>query len=268
MTSIIVPAHNEAGRIAGNLALLAAGAEPDEFEIIVVANGCTDATAEVAQGIAGVRVIDLPDPGKAAALRAGDAAATRPARIYLDADVPLSAQDARVLSKAVTAMPGVHAATGRRRILTRGSSLWVRAYYAVNRRLPVYDEGLYGRGVIAVGPIGRARFDEFPDAIADDLFLDSLFTAEEKCQLGDVSSSVAAPRTTVQLVTRLARVRRGNREMRETHGARPQSRTAWLRHVVFPRPWLWPAGICYAAVVAAAEVLSRRTGLAWGSARD
>lgn len=263
MTSIIVPAHNEASRIGGNLTLLTLGAEPDEFEIIVVANGCTDATVEVAQGIPGVRVIGLPEPGKAAALRAGDAAATRLARIYLDADVALSAHEARALTTAVT-QPGIHAATGRRRIVTRGSSVAVRAFYAVNRRLPVYDDGLFGRGVIAVGPIGRARFEEFPDLIADDLFLDSLFSPEEKCQVDDVVTSVVAPRSTVQLVRRLARVRSGNRAVRQLSSARPASSASWLRHVVLPRPWLWPAGVCYAAVVVAAEIMSRRAGLTWG----
>ena len=263
MTSIIVPAHNEASRIGGNLTLLTLGAQPDEFEIIVVANGCTDATADVARSIPGVRVLNLPQPGKSAALRAGDAIASRLARIYLDADVALSAHEARALAKTVT-QPGIHAATGRRRIVTRGSSLAVRAFYAINRRLPVYDDGLFGRGVIAVGPIGRARFDEFPDAIADDLFLDSLFGSDEKCQVDDVVTSVVAPRTTMQLVRRLARVRSGNRTMRTASQARPASNSSWLRHVVLPRPWLWPAGVCYVAVVVAAEIMSRRAGLTWG----
>lgn len=263
MTSIIVPAHNEASRIGGNLTLLTLGAGFDEFEIIVVANGCTDPTVDVARSIPGVRVIDLPEPGKAAALRAGDAAATRLARIYLDADVALSAHEARALAKAVT-QPGIHAATGRRRIVTRGSSLGVRAFYAVNRRLPVYDDGLFGRGVIAVGPIGRARFDEFPDLVADDLFLDSLFTPDEKVQVDDVVTSVVAPRRTMQLIRRLARVRSGNRAVRTASQARGASSSSWLRHVVLPRPWLWPAGICYAVVVIAAEVMSRRAGLTWG----
>jgi glycosyltransferase involved in cell wall biosynthesis len=263
VTSIIIPAHNEAGRIGGNLTLLTLGAEPDEFEIIVVANGCSDATAEVARSIPGIRVIDLPAPGKSGALRAGDAAATRLTRIYLDADVALSAHEARALAKTVV-QPGIHAATGRRRIVTRGSSLGVRAFYAINKRLPVYDDGLFGRGVVAVGPIGRARFDEFPDQIADDLFLDSLFSHDEKCQVDDVVTTVVAPRTTTQLVRRLARVRSGNRAMRTHTAARPASNSSWLRHVVLPRPWLWPAGVCYAAVVVAAEIMSRRAGLTWG----
>jgi glycosyltransferase involved in cell wall biosynthesis len=262
MTSIIIPAHNEAGRIGAHLAALTDGL-PAGFELIVVPNGCTDATADVARTFSRVLVVEVPEAGKAGALRAGDAAATHLPRIYLDADVPLSAKEAQSLACAVTA-PGVHAATGRRRVVTRGSAWPVRAYYAVNRRLPVFEDGLFGRGVIALSAAGRSRFDEFPDLIADDLFLDSLFEPHEKRHLDDVVTTVTAPHRTSQLVGRLARVRSGNRTMRMVAAARPASNTSWLKDVVLPRPWLWPAGLCYAAVTLRAEVLSRRATLTWG----
>jgi glycosyltransferase involved in cell wall biosynthesis len=263
MTSIIIPAHNEAGRIGENLAVLTDGLPPDEFEVIVVANGCTDSTVEDAKAIAGVLVLDLPAAGKAGALRAGDHAATHLSRIYLDADVPLSAREAQALARAVT-QPGVHAATGRRLVITQGSALAVRGYYAVNRRLPVFNDGLFGRGVIALSAAGRSRFDEFPDLIADDLFLDSLFQRHEKRHLDDVVMTVTAPPRTAQLVRRLARVRSGNRTMRMVAAARPASNSSWLKDVVLLRPWLWPAGVCYAAVTLRAEMMSRRASLSWG----
>jgi glycosyltransferase involved in cell wall biosynthesis len=263
MTSIIIPAHNEAKRIGGNLALLTDGLPAEEFEVIVVANGCTDGTAEVARSFGRVLVVDLPEAGKAAALRAGDAIATHLPRIYLDADVPLSAAGAQSLARAV-AQPGIHAATGRRRVVTRGSALPVRAYYAVNRRLPVFQDGLFGRGVIALSAAGRSRFDEFPELIADDLFLDSLFESREKQHLDNVVTTVTAPHRTSQLIGRLARVRSGNRTMRMAVAARPANNTSWLKDVVLPRPWLWPAGVCYAAVTLRAEFVSRRATLTWG----
>jgi glycosyltransferase involved in cell wall biosynthesis len=263
VTSIIIPAHNEGTRLGANLTLLTDGVSAEEFEIIVVANGCTDNTVNIAKSFPGVRVIDLPEAGKAGALRAGDEAATRLARIYLDADIPLAAAEARALATAIS-QPGAFAATGRRRVVTKGSGLPVRAYYAVNRRLPVFKDGLFGRGVIALSAAGRARFGEFPTMIADDLFLDSLFESHEKRHLDEVVTTVTAPRSTVQLVRRLARVRSGNRSMREISAARPASQSSWLRHVVLPRPWLWPAGVCYAVVTVSAEVMSRRTTLTWG----
>lgn len=260
MTSIVIPAHNEGARIGEHLRLLTKSCRPDEFEIIVIANGCTDNTVDAAMAVPGVMVIDLPEAGKAAALRAGDAAATRLARIYLDADVPLSTAGARALAQAVNEA-GIRAATARRKVVTQGSSLPVRAFYAINLRLPVYAKGLFGRGVVALGPLGRARFEEFPDIIADDLFLDSLFDSEEKRQVDEVVTTITAPRTTIQLVRRLARVRAGNRSLKSV---RPSDKSSWLRDVVLPRPWLWPAGACYAVVVVAAEILSRRGSLSWG----
>ena len=50
MISVIIPAHNEERVIARTLEAMVAGASPGELEIIVVANGCSDATADVARG--------------------------------------------------------------------------------------------------------------------------------------------------------------------------------------------------------------------------
>lgn len=75
MTSIVIAAHNEAAVVGRCLDALLAEAEPGEFDITVVANGCTDATAKVASARPGVRVLDLPSPGKVAALNAGDTVA-------------------------------------------------------------------------------------------------------------------------------------------------------------------------------------------------
>ena len=84
--SVIVPAHNEAAYIGDCLrALLGSAMDPAlaAVEIVVVANGCTDATVTVARGHRAaarakgwtLRVIDLPGGGKTGALNAGDRAA-------------------------------------------------------------------------------------------------------------------------------------------------------------------------------------------------
>lgn len=259
MISIVMPAHNEANRIGANLAALTAEGSED-FEIIVVPNGCSDRTAAIAARYPRVQVIELTEPGKAGALRAGDAAAKGFPRIYLDADIALTPAQVSALAAGL-ARPGILAATGERRVTTKGSSLLVRAFYAVNTRLPAYRDALYGRGVIALCEAGRGRFADFPDQLADDLFLDSIFSADEKHHEPTVVTTIEAPRRTGQLVRRLARLRAGNRALRAAAPAstRAARNSSWLKDVVLPRPWLWPAGACYAGIIVAAELIARRS---------
>ena len=273
MTSIVIAAHNEAAVIGRCLDRLLAGAEPGEFDVTVVANGCTDATAALAAARPGIRVLDLPEPGKAPALNAGDVLAEGFPRVYLDADIVVSAEGVRALRDALTAgdgqvAPPVLAATSRRELDLSRSPLLVRAYYAINSRLPAFQNALFGRGVVALSAEGRARFGRFPDIVADDLFLDSLFSAAEKREVDSVSSRIAAPRRTIDLVRRLARVRRGNAALR-THAAdagaagaqapavRGAARSSWLRDVALRNPALLPAAACYAGITLLAAALAR-----------
>ena len=165
------------------------------------------------------------------------------------------------------------AAVPRRALDVAGRPLLVRAYFAVHGRLPLFQRALFGRGVIALSEAGRARFDVFPELVADDLFLDGLFAQAEKVQVESVSARVATPRRTRDLLNRLSRVRRGNAELRSGPpagaGVRDADRLSWLRDVVLPRPWLAPAAFCYVALTVAAALMARRArGANPGWARD
>jgi len=266
MTSVVIAAYNEVAVIGANLDRLLAGAAPGELQVVVVANGCTDGTAAVAR-TRPVTVLDLPRPGKAGALNAGDAAATGHPRIYLDADVGATVATVRALVEALADGSGQFVAVPDRRLVVTGRPLAVRCYYAIQSRLPAARTGLYGRGMIAVSERGRARFERFPDVVADDLFLDSLFTAEERVVVGSVWTTVETPRRTRDLVGRLTRVRRGNAALRASGaaGVRASSRTSWLRDVVLPRPWLAPAGVVYAVLTVVAERRARRADDSWAT---
>ena len=49
VASVVIAAHNEAAVLGRCLRGLLADAEPGEFDVVVVPNGCTDATAEKAR---------------------------------------------------------------------------------------------------------------------------------------------------------------------------------------------------------------------------
>jgi glycosyltransferase involved in cell wall biosynthesis len=83
--SAIVPAYNEAQRIGAVLEPLLAA--PSVAEVIVVDDGSTDGTGEVAQKY-GVKVVRLPEnQGKGAAMSAGVHEATGDILLFLDADL-------------------------------------------------------------------------------------------------------------------------------------------------------------------------------------
>ncbi|MFF0816095.1 glycosyltransferase [Rhodococcus sp. NPDC003318] len=269
----MIAAHNEAPVIGRCLDALFADARPGEFDVTVVANGCVDRTAEAAAAH-GARVVEIGAASKPRALNAGDDVAVGFPRVYLDADIVVDADVVRALRDALDGAGRPMAAVPRRRVDLTGCPLPVRHYVAISSQLPVYRDGLFGRGMIALSADGRARFGRFPDMVADDLFLDAQFGAAEKIQVERVHTVVAAPRSTRALVRRLVRVRRGNSAMRAASRAgivsarvRDADRFAWLRDVVVPDPRLVGAAVSYVVISTLAAVLARRepdSSTAWG----
>ena len=268
MTSVVIAAHNEASVIDACLAALLASAS-DPPEIVVVANGCDDDTAEMAQR-AGVVVVDLPTAGKSAALNVGDSVATAFPRVYLDADVVLSPRDLELLVLPLREGRALASAPDRA-VDTAGCGLVVRQYYRVLARHPAYVGSLFGRGAVAVSEHGRSRFGGFPALLGDDFFLDSIFAADEKAVVPEVVSVVRAPTSTRALVRRLARVRLGNAQLRSsavaTGSPRPAQGLGWLIHAVRAEPALAPAAAIFGLVTVSAALLARRSGLDWGHDR-
>ena len=270
MVSVVIAAHDEESVIGACLDAVLSDIGDDAGEIIVSANGCSDRTSQIAAE-RGVIVVDRPEPGKPGALNAAEEIAVSFPRVYLDADIVIPPGGLEAVLARFEQEPAPLAVVPRRRVITTGRPWPVRAYFAINERLPVFRDGLFGRGMIALAEPGRQRFEAFPSLIADDLFLDSLFTATEKREAADVEVVVAAPMRTRDLVARLTRVRRGNVQMRVAGAAgelgiavRPSDRWAWLRDVVVPHPRLAPAAVVYVVITAVAGARARRERVDWG----
>lgn len=180
---MIVPAHDEADYIGPCLnALFASALEGALMQVIVVANGCKDATAEIARRHAraghDLTVIELAEGGKLGALERGDAAAQHGTRIYLDADVIVSPGLIASLVDALD-LSAPRYGSGRPVVAPARSKL-TRAYARFWQTLPFVTGDVPGFGFFAVNAAGRARWGTWPQIISDDTFVRLNFAPDER----------------------------------------------------------------------------------------
>ncbi|MEV8637382.1 glycosyltransferase family 2 protein [Streptosporangium sp. NPDC051023] len=222
VVSVVVPAHNEEAVLAGNLDRLLAGTEPGEFDVIVVPNACSDRTAEVARR-PGVRVLETPVPGKANALRLGDEICATFPRVYLDADVELSAESVRALVAAV-ARPGVLACAPVPVWDMEGVSWVARRMHKVHNELVAPFRALAGVGVYVLTEEGHAKVFPIPDVLSDDGWAHGSFAVHERVVVPQAQSLVRPARTVSAHLNRRVRVRLGNRQLAALGRSAPEGR--------------------------------------------
>ncbi|MFC0864151.1 glycosyltransferase [Sphaerimonospora cavernae] len=211
IVSIVVPAHNEEGVLAANLSRLREGTAPGEFDIVVVANACTDRTAEVARD-AGVRVVETATPGKANALRLGDRDCRTFPRIYLDADVELTATSVYALVGAA-ARPGALACAPVPRWDLADAGPVARRVHKVHDLLVAPSRGLAGVGAYVLTEQGHARVFPIPDVISDDGLVHRTFAPADRTVVAEARTLVRPAATVRAHLRRRIRVRQGNRQL-------------------------------------------------------
>jgi glycosyltransferase involved in cell wall biosynthesis len=223
--SVVIPAHNEAAVISRCLDALLTGFRHGELDVVVACNGCTDGTADIVRSTGHpVRVIELATASKPAALRAAEESVAAFPRLYLDADVILTAAAARRVLERLIAGPAL-AARPPINYDTERSAPLVRSYYRARVRVPAVMGSLWGAGVYGLSEAGRARFGPYPDVVADDLFVDQHFHPSEVEIISAPPVVVSVPRGTADLVRILRRTYQGNSENRTLPGS-PAGRSA------------------------------------------
>ncbi len=173
--SVIVPAYNAAQTLERCLTALAAQGFPsDEFEIIVVDDGSTDGTADIAARFSTVRLIHAEQRGAAAARNRGAREARGDLLLFTDADCEPTACWIETLCAALVA-PRVVGAKGtyrtrQREWVARFVQLEYEEKYARMRRAATIDfidtySAAYRRDVF----LANNGFDEsFPTASVED----------------------------------------------------------------------------------------------------
>ena len=114
---VVIPCRDEAAALATVLATI-----PDGWQAIVVDNGSSDGTADVARAL-GARVVDEPRPGYGAAVHAGMLASDAEYVAVIDGDASMRLPELLPMLDLVRA-GDVTMAIGRRRPSSRGVWPW------------------------------------------------------------------------------------------------------------------------------------------------
>ena len=267
LASVVIPAHNEGAVLARSLRVLLSGSAPGELDVIVVANACTDRTAEIARE-AGVRVVETSTPGKANALRLGDAECVTYPRIYIDADVELENSSALSLVSALDRSDALAAAPVPTWDLT-GATGPARRVHRVHEHLMAPRRALAGVGVYVLTESGHRRIFPLPDVLSDDGLVHRSFAPTERLVVADATVVVRPARTLRAHLRRRIRVRGGGRQLDALGIPSPEGRLRLrsLGRLVADRSVSPVDAVLYLGVLGADRVMTRRQGplVAWST---
>lgn len=207
--SIVIAANNEARYIGNCLKALLAQDFQGPVQVIISANGCSDDTVDRAAALGDefkarewrLDIVDWPQGGKTAAMNRGDDAAIHATRMYMDADVLVDTNMLSAIDEALSI--GTPRFVGGHFIVAPASSAITRAYGRFWSKLPFMTKNVTGGGLFAVNAAGRARWDRFPEIIADDTYARLQFDEGERLRVASSYRTGLA-----EGFSRLVRVRR------------------------------------------------------------
>jgi glycosyltransferase involved in cell wall biosynthesis len=241
VASIIIPAYNEGLVIRQCLELLLRDAKPGEFDVIVVCNGCSDNTEAIARKSGNsVRVFNIDQPSKSAALNLGDQVALTYPRVYMDGDLEVSTLAVRSLIKALES--SIPAAIGFMEVDLSNRSWIVSSFYRLWMLHPYLRKGKFG-GIYALSAQGCERRGAYPDLLGDDAFVRNAFSPDQYIAVPSCRFRIFPPCTVMDIIRVRTRVYLGNYQLRDfdsEHAFVAQSGLiGWLKIVaVLPKTWI------------------------------
>lgn len=267
--AIIIPAYNEANVIGRCLEALLRDAHDGEFQIIVVCNGCRDATERVARQFSPrVRVFAIEEASKTNALNFGDRMATVYPRVYLDSDLDVTTKAVRGLIAALESSDRP-AAVGFMDLDLSQCSGPVTAFYRTWQAHPYLQRGKFG-GIYALSRRGCEQRGPYPGIIADDTYARDRFRFDEVAAVADCRFTVFPPRNLLGLYRIRTRVYLGNLQLKRhvlaESADRPGETKTWLANIA-RTPSAWAGVPIYIMVNVFAKLSAtsryRRASFAW-----
>jgi glycosyltransferase involved in cell wall biosynthesis len=213
--TIIIAAYNESSVIRQTLARLEENNLLDQYQILVVCNGCTDNTEEIVRNeFSNVHCHSIPNASKALAIRHAESLNPGFPRLYLDADIILSAEGAASLIALIRDQESAALLIPSSKILTSSSSTAVQRFYRYWYSTRHVQDSGYGAGTYLLNQQGRARFGRWPDLVADDAFIRSQFSFDEIRLEKSINVDVKAPKNLCSLIKVKTRSKFGNIELK------------------------------------------------------
>ena len=260
MPSVIIPARNEEASIERTIEGVLRD-EVEDLEVVVVVNGSTDRTAEIARTFEPrLRVVETEVPGKTNALNLGESTLKSFPRVFLDADIELQAG---TLPAILASCDAKHPIVSPRPVhdLT-GCGIGIRLFMRAERFNHYFGRGApNGSGCFVLSESGRSRWDEFPDIVADDGYVANHFAPDE-ARTVEAATAVVRPARNLRAMTRVrARIRRGRYELERRFPelmGRHGSQVGGVIARMMARPWSWPALLVYGWVRVRERQLARR----------
>jgi len=204
--SVVLAARNEASTIYQTLRGLSEQTWRGTIHVAVCVNGSSDRTAEEVRRaidhLSPQRLrIDLllqAKPGRAEALNAAEALVEADSvRIYLDADVSLSANAVAAMMEALDSSAALVAAP--RRIVIPSGSFLVDLFAKCLMMLPWVHGEIMG-GAFGVNRAGRQRWAELPPVASDDTYVIWHFAPAERRLLSSCTAAIRFPRSLRELL--------------------------------------------------------------------
>jgi len=224
--SIIIPAYDEEKLIGTRIKNLLEPLATNCNEIIIVCNGCTDATADQARKIINqlanksaldchIIVVELNIGSKINALNHAVNISKNPISVLLDADIEISSGDCAELVNFMT-HNNLLAASPTSEFNYKQANWLNRRFYKIVSS-STYNKEHRIANVIALSAEAKAKLFPLPNVIADDAYIQRMIGKSDYKLLNTIHYTFNCPRTTLAMLKVQSRIIRGNLELKSKY---------------------------------------------------